>query len=47
MSKTIEDMHMSINEKDAEIIRLSLCLGDEKKRNSELNQVVFCGENTP
>ena len=37
-------MHISINEKEAEIIRLTLCLGDEKKKNSELNQAIT---NTP
>lgn len=36
LSKLVEDMHMSINEKEAEVIRLTLCLGDEKKRNSDL-----------
>jgi hypothetical protein len=36
---------MSISEKEAEIIRLNLCLGDEKKKNNELNYVV--NENTP
>lgn len=29
-------MQISINEKEAEIIRLNLCLGDERKRNSDL-----------
>lgn len=37
MQKTIDDLSISINEKEAEIIRLTLCLGDEKKRVSELN----------
>jgi hypothetical protein len=32
MKKTIEDLHMSLNEKDAEIIRLNMYLGDEKKK---------------
>lgn len=36
LQKTIEDMNISINEKEAEIIRLTLCWGDEKKKNSEL-----------
>ena len=36
MQKTIDDMQFSINEKEAEIIRLNMCLGDEKKRNVEL-----------
>jgi len=29
-------MQVSLSERDAEIIRLNLCLGDEKKRNSDL-----------
>ena len=32
MKKLIEDMQMSINEKDAEIIKLNMHLGDEKKK---------------
>lgn len=36
MQKTIDDMQFQMNEKDAEIIRLTMCLGDEKKRNCEL-----------
>lgn len=36
MQKTIDEMQMCINEKEAEIIRLNLCLGDEKKRNHDL-----------
>mmetsp|Transcript_31123 Transcript_31123/g.30575 ORF Transcript_31123/g.30575 Transcript_31123/m.30575 type:complete len:94 (+) Transcript_31123:956-1237(+) len=32
LSKTVEDLHMTLNEKEAEIIRLTLCLGDEKKK---------------
>jgi hypothetical protein len=32
MKKVIEDLHMSLNEKDAEIIKLNMHLGDEKKR---------------
>jgi hypothetical protein len=32
MKKLIEDLQMSVNEKDAEIIRLNMHLGDEKKR---------------
>mmetsp|Transcript_41181 Transcript_41181/g.39682 ORF Transcript_41181/g.39682 Transcript_41181/m.39682 type:complete len:101 (+) Transcript_41181:1057-1359(+) len=32
MKKLIEDLHMSISEKDAEIIKLNMHLGDEKKR---------------
>ena len=29
-------MQISINEKEAEVIRLNMCLGDEKKRNSDI-----------
>lgn len=29
-------MQVSLTERDAEIIRLNLCLGDEKKRNNEM-----------
>lgn len=36
LQKTIDDMQISLNEKEAEIIRLNLCLGDEKKKNSDL-----------
>lgn len=32
MKKYIEELSMSMNEKDAEIIKLSMHLGDEKKR---------------
>jgi hypothetical protein len=32
MRKLVEDMHMQINEKDAEIIKLNMHLGDEKKK---------------
>jgi hypothetical protein len=32
MKKYIEDLSMSLNEKDAEIIKLSMHLGDEKKK---------------
>ena len=32
MKKLVEDLQMSINEKDAEIIKLNMHLGDEKKR---------------
>ena len=32
MRKLVEDLQMSINEKDAEIIKLNMHLGDEKKR---------------
>jgi hypothetical protein len=37
MQGKVDDLSMSINEKDAEIIRLNLCLGDERKKNNELN----------
>lgn len=36
MKKLIEDLQMSVNEKDAEIIKLNMHLGDEKKRFSNL-----------
>ena len=32
MKKLIEDLQMSVNEKDAEIIKLNMHLGDEKKK---------------
>jgi len=32
MRKLVEDLSMSLNEKDAEIIKLNMHLGDEKKR---------------
>ena len=32
MKKYIEDLSMSLNEKDAEIIKLGMHLGDEKKK---------------
>ncbi len=36
MQKGMDNMQMSINEKEAEIIRLNMVLGDERKRNGEL-----------
>lgn len=39
MQKIIDDMQISINEKEAEIIRLSMCLGDEKKKFTDLQNV--------
>jgi chromosome segregation ATPase len=36
MRKIVEDLQMSINEKDAEIIKLNMHLGDEKKRLQNL-----------
>ena len=33
MRKLIEDMHISASEKDAEIIKLRMHLGDEKARS--------------
>ena len=36
MKKYVEDMSMSLNEKDAEIIKLSMHLGDEKKKFQNL-----------
>ena len=32
MRKLVEELQMSLNEKDAEIIKLNMHLGDEKKR---------------
>jgi chromosome segregation ATPase len=32
MKKFVEDLQMSINEKEAEIIKLNMHLGDEKKK---------------
>jgi hypothetical protein len=32
--KTIENLQMEVNEKEAEIIRLSIELGDQKRANS-------------
>ena len=32
MKKFVEDLQMSLNEKDAEIIKLNMHLGDEKKK---------------
>ena len=34
MRRLIEDLHISVNEKDAEIIRLRMHLGDERTRQS-------------
>ena len=36
MRKLIEEMQMSLNEKDAEIIKLNMHLGDEKKKFQNL-----------
>ena len=32
LKKFVEDLQMSVNEKDAEIIKLNMHLGDEKKK---------------
>ena len=32
MRKLIEDLHISVNEKDAEIIKLKMHLGDERSK---------------
>jgi hypothetical protein len=32
MKKLVEDLQMQVNEKDAEIIKLNMHLGDEKKK---------------
>ena len=40
MRKNIEELHISVNEKDAEIIKLRMHLGDEKaKANQRLRPV--------
>ena len=36
LKKFMEDLQMSINEKDAEIIKLNMHLGDEKKQYTNL-----------
>lgn len=36
MKKLVEELSMSISEKDAEIIKLNMHLGDEKKRFQNL-----------
>lgn len=36
MRKLVEELSMSLNEKDAEIIKLNMHLGDEKKRFQNL-----------
>ena len=36
MKKLIDDLQMSLNEKDAEIIKLNMHLGDEKKKFQSL-----------
>ena len=38
MRKLIEDLHISASEKDAEIIRLKMHLGDEKARSRVRHQ---------
>ncbi len=37
MRKLVEDLHISASEKDAEIIRLRMHLGDEKAKQSRRN----------
>jgi hypothetical protein len=39
MKKLVEDLQMSINEKDAEIIKLNMHLGDEKKKFQNLVRI--------
>ncbi len=39
MKKVIEDLQMSLSEKDAEIIKLNMHLGDEKKRFQNLKRI--------
>lgn len=36
MRKVVEDLHMSLSEKDAEIIKLTMHLTDEKKKFQNL-----------
>lgn len=38
MKKFVEDLQISLNEKEAEIIKLNMKLGDEKKKIQQLNQ---------
>jgi len=35
----MDDMHFTINEKEAEIIKLNMFLVDERKRNTELTSM--------
>jgi hypothetical protein len=39
MKKFVEDLQMSVSEKDAEIIKLNMHLGDEKKRYQNLKRI--------
>ena len=39
MKKLVEDLQISLNEKDAEIMMLNLHLGDEKKKVQNLVRV--------
>ena len=36
MRKLIDDLHISVNEKDAEIIKLRMHLGDERTKVNEI-----------
>ncbi len=36
MQKSMDEMQMTLNEKEAEIIRLNMCLSDERKKASDL-----------
>jgi len=36
MRKLIEDLHISVNEKDAEIIKLRMHLGDERSKVTQI-----------
>lgn len=38
MRKFIEDLHISVSEKDAEIIKLKMHLGDERQKQSTRNR---------
>ncbi len=37
LQRAVQEMQVSMSERDAEIIRLNLCLGDEKKRNTKVH----------
>jgi uncharacterized protein YaaN involved in tellurite resistance len=51
MQRTVDEMQVSLSEREAEIIRLNLCLGDEKKKNndffSNLDMRITTSNNTP
>ena len=44
MQRTVDEMQVSLSEREAEIIRLNLCLGDEKKKNKDstyFNELIY------